>query len=66
MHDHLDEGDGADAYMLEVVWVIFPGLCGIYFGLAVVGVVVKGVSYGIDELDVVIELYAGLFVSIIF
>ena len=51
VHDHLDEGDGADAHLLEVVRVVFETL--------VVGglpdfVVIGGVTMQIDKLDIVV------------
>ena len=57
MHDHLEEGDGRDADVFEVVRVDFPWFCitnAFLFG-GIVGV--KGIFLRIDELDVIVELY---------
>ena len=48
MHDHLEEGDGGDADVLEVARVLLPGFGvadGFLFGV-VVGV--EGVAVGVD------------------
>ena len=56
VHGHLDERDGADAYVLEVVGVFGPwsslgrGFLGVWV------VVVECVTLGVDQLDVVVEL----------
>lgn len=56
MHYHLNEGDGADSYMLEVVRVLSPRLFRIDFFLRGLVVPVESISCGIYKLDVVIEL----------
>jgi hypothetical protein len=56
VHDHLEEGDGRDADILEMVGVGSPWLCisdGSLFG-GIVGV--EGIFLRINELDVVVEL----------
>lgn len=56
MHDHLEEGDGGDSHVLEVVGVGSPwfGIVDFFLLGRVVGV--EGVSLGVDQLDVVVEL----------
>jgi hypothetical protein len=56
VHNHLDERNGADSYMLEVVGVGLPRLlrgCGLV-GFCIV--VVEGVAFGINQLDIVVQL----------
>lgn len=56
MHNHLDEGDGGNADVLEVVGVFAPWRGGLD-GFLLVGVVaVEGVTVGVDELDGIFEL----------
>lgn len=56
MHDHLEEGDGGDADILEVVGVFAPWVS-FLDGFLLFGVVaVEGVAVGVDELDGVLEL----------
>ena len=56
MHNHLDEGDGGDADVLEVVRIFAPWMGGLNGFLLVRVVAVEGVTVGIDELDGVFEL----------
>ena len=55
MHDHLDEGYGADADGLEVVGVFGPGLIVVGLLLGVVIVVVEGIANGINKLYAIVE-----------
>lgn len=57
MHDHLEEGDGRDADILEVVGIGAPWFCGIDLLLLVGGVGIKCIAVGVDEFDVVVELW---------
>jgi len=58
VHDHLDEGDGADADVLEVVRVVPPGAGDVDLGIGFDVVFVEGVTCRVYELDAVVELYA--------
>ena len=57
MHDHLDQGDGRNADIFEVIWVGAPwfrvvdllDLCGVQG--------VESIAVGIDELDSIFDLY---------
>lgn len=57
MHHHLQEGDGGNANIFEVVGIGSPRLCIIDCFLLRNGVVVKGVAVLVDELDAIIELW---------
>ena len=57
MHNHLNEGHGADPYMLEMMGIFFPRL-GIIGGLlALRGVGIEGVTDGVDQFYTVVKLY---------
>lgn len=56
MHDHLEEGHGRDSYILEMMGIASPWLRLVYLFLLVGIVGVEGISLGIDQLDVVVEL----------
>jgi hypothetical protein len=56
MHHHLEEGDGGDPHILKVIGITLPGLS-IVDSLLLGGIVgVEGVTVGINQLDVVVEL----------
>ena len=56
MHDHLEECDGRDADILEVVGIGSPWLC-VSDGFLLGGIVsVEGIFLRVNELDVVVEL----------
>jgi len=56
VHDHLDEGDCAYTYVLEVMGIFAPWLFVVDLLLAVIGVIIEGISYRIDKLNLVVEL----------
>jgi hypothetical protein len=56
VHHHLEEGDGGDTNVFEVVGIGFPWLgftdCFLFCGI----VTVEGIFLGIDKLNIVVEL----------
>jgi hypothetical protein len=56
VHDHLEEGDGGDSDVFEVVRVGLPGF-GFLNCFLLGGVVcVEGVAVRVDEFDIIVEL----------
>lgn len=57
MHNHLEQSDGGDSDVFEVIGVGLPWFV-ILDGFLLGGVVgVEGITMGVDKFDVVIELY---------
>lgn len=54
MHDHLEEGDGGNSNMFEVMRVVFPWIFVSDAGLFVCVISVQSIAVGIDELDAVL------------
>ena len=60
MDDHLQEGDGGDAHIFEVLRVVLPGFCLLHYVKLGLVIVVKGVAGGVNELDGVLKLWSWL------
>jgi hypothetical protein len=56
VHDHFEQGDGGDAHVFEVIWVLFPWL-GIFGFLLFLGIkIVEGIAGWVNELNIVVRL----------
>lgn len=57
MHRHLDQGNGADPHVLEVVCILSPRASVGYGSLDIGIVVVECIPFRVNQLDIVVQLY---------